>query len=100
MLTIEGRSRLPMPSLASDYNNYSGVGATKQIRAVHARDRSQHRHMWIITGPAGCGKSSIAGYLAKELAIPYLEGDDVSWGPWRQNRLLTEPSLETVSFRF
>ena len=33
--------------------------------------------MWIITGPAGCGKSTIAQYLAKELSIPYIEGDDV-----------------------
>ena len=36
--------------------------------------------MWIITGPAGCGKSSVAQYVAKELSIPYIEGDDVS-GP-------------------
>jgi gluconokinase len=36
--------------------------------------------MWIITGPAGCGKSTVAHYLAKELSIPYIEGDDVS--PW------------------
>ncbi|KAG8533270.1 uncharacterized protein KY384_002053 [Bacidia gigantensis] len=32
--------------------------------------------MWIITGPAGCGKSTVAQYLAQELSIPYLEGDD------------------------
>ena len=37
-----------------------------------------HRHMWIITGPAGCGKSTVAQYLANELKIPYIEGDDVS----------------------
>lgn len=37
-----------------------------------------HRHMWIITGPAGCGKSTVAQYLASELKIPYIEGDDVS----------------------
>ena len=34
--------------------------------------------MWIVTGPAGCGKSSVAEYLAHELSIPYIEGDDVS----------------------
>ena len=38
-----------------------------------------HRHMWIITGPAGCGKSTVAQYLASELKIPYIEGDDVSF---------------------
>jgi gluconokinase len=34
-------------------------------------------HIWIITGPAGCGKTTVAQYLAKELSLPYVEGDDV-----------------------
>lgn len=34
-------------------------------------------HIWIITGPAGCGKTTVAQYLAKELQLPYVEGDDV-----------------------
>ncbi|KAJ6259465.1 hypothetical protein Dda_5102 [Drechslerella dactyloides] len=34
------------------------------------------RHIWIITGPAGCGKSSVAEYLAQALDLPYIEGDD------------------------
>jgi gluconokinase len=36
------------------------------------------RHIWIITGPAGCGKSSVAAFLAKKLNLHYIEGDDVS----------------------
>ena len=48
----------------------------KQING--ALSTPHHRHMWIITGPAGCGKSTIAQYLARELRIPYIEGDDVS----------------------
>ncbi|KAL8715268.1 MAG: hypothetical protein Q9220_001226 [cf. Caloplaca sp. 1 TL-2023] len=48
--------------------------AAKQIKnGLHS---PRHRHMWIITGPAGCGKSTIAAYLAKELSLPYIEGDD------------------------
>jgi len=35
-------------------------------------------HIWIITGPAGCGKTTVAQYLAKTLSLPYVEGDDVS----------------------
>lgn len=38
----------------------------------------QHRHIWIITGPAGCGKTSVASYLAENFSLPYLEGDSVS----------------------
>jgi gluconokinase len=34
-------------------------------------------HIWIITGPAGCGKTTVAQYLARELSLPYVEGDDV-----------------------
>lgn len=39
----------------------------------------QNRHIWFVTGPAGCGKSTVAKYLADELALPYIEGDDVSF---------------------
>jgi gluconokinase len=34
-------------------------------------------HIWIITGPAGCGKTTVAQHLAAELSLPYIEGDDV-----------------------
>jgi len=40
--------------------------------------RTAHRHIWLITGPAGCGKSTVAEYTAKSLNLPYLEGDNVS----------------------
>lgn len=36
------------------------------------------QHIWMITGPAGCGKTTVARYLAQELNQPYIEGDDVS----------------------
>src|SRR5689334_7698793 len=39
-------------------------------------------HIWIITGPAGCGKTTVAQHLAAELSLPYIEGDDVCYmGP-------------------
>jgi len=34
------------------------------------------QHIWIVTGPAGCGKTTVAQYLAAELSVPYIEGDD------------------------
>ncbi|KAI9674784.1 MAG: hypothetical protein M1817_001688 [Caeruleum heppii] len=36
----------------------------------------RHRHIWIITGPAGCGKSTVAQFLAESLQLPYIEGDE------------------------
>ena len=39
--------------------------------------KSEYRHIWLITGPAGCGKSTVAQYVAKSLKFPYIEGDEV-----------------------
>ncbi|KAM0702741.1 hypothetical protein Q7P35_010173 [Cladosporium inversicolor] len=36
---------------------------------------SEHQHIWIITGPAGCGKTSVAEHLHQTYKMPYLEGD-------------------------
>ncbi|CAK7222858.1 hypothetical protein SCUCBS95973_004979 [Sporothrix curviconia] len=33
-------------------------------------------HIWLVTGPAGCGKSTVAQYLANSLSLPYVEGDE------------------------
>lgn len=36
------------------------------------------KHIWLITGPAGCGKTTVAKAVSKALDLHYLEGDDVS----------------------
>jgi gluconokinase len=36
-----------------------------------------HQHIWYITGPAGCGKSTVAQYIASSLGLPFKEGDNV-----------------------
>ncbi|KAK5708997.1 hypothetical protein LTR17_020177 [Elasticomyces elasticus] len=41
----------------------------------HQSSQPQQKHIWVITGPAGCGKTSVAEYLHQQLQIPYLEGD-------------------------
>ena len=71
MLAINGRQDLPSPQM-----DYAATSSIQQING--ALSPLHHRHMWIVTGPAGCGKSTIAQYLARELKIPYIEGDDVS----------------------
>lgn len=37
-----------------------------------------HKHIWVVTGPAGSGKTSVAQHLHDTLGFPYLEGDTVS----------------------
>ena len=73
MIAINGRHHLPTPPSQMDF---AATSSFKQINS--ALESPHHRHMWIVTGPAGCGKSTIAQYIAKELSIPYIEGDDVS----------------------
>lgn len=68
---------LPLPTTSRSSMDYTGKASGKQNNGMS----HHHRHMWIITGPAGCGKSTIAQYLAKELSIPYIEGDDVCGTP-------------------
>jgi len=74
--------------LSYTYNEKSGVHVSTPS-AIHTMGKVQSipkhetrlRHIWIITGPAGCGKSSVADFLAKRLNLPYIEGDDVSFPP-------------------
>ncbi|KAH0287957.1 shikimate kinase, partial [Aureobasidium sp. EXF-3399] len=62
---IAPSSTMPTPNSTS--TNSTIAPATAAV--------SQHRHIWIITGPAGCGKTSVAEYLAATFTMPYLEGD-------------------------
>lgn len=39
---------------------------------------SDHHHIFIVTGPAGCGKSTVAKNLADRYGFEFIEGDDVS----------------------
>jgi gluconokinase len=38
---------------------------------------TSHHHILIVTGPAGCGKSTIAKYLSERYGFAYIEGDEV-----------------------
>ncbi|KAJ8116091.1 hypothetical protein ONZ43_g4517 [Nemania bipapillata] len=44
----------------------AGVGG-QQAPSVH--------HIWLVTGPAGCGKTTVAEHLSQCLDLKYLEGD-------------------------
>lgn len=67
------------------YSERPGTSVATKPSTIHLRGKvhsvpreQQLRHIWIITGPAGCGKSTVAQFLANRLNLPYIEGDDVS----------------------
>lgn len=44
--------------------------------AVHTTVPDHFEHIFLVTGPAGCGKTTVAQFLAKQMNAPYVEGDD------------------------
>lgn len=66
-------SKLPhiMPDLEPNTDSSPSAMLSKPT------DPSANQHIWVVTGPAGCGKSTVGNGLGQELGIPFLEGDDV-----------------------
>lgn len=52
-------------------SNAAGVVAVNG----HAQNQEPNHHIWLVTGPAGCGKTTVAEHLAGALDVPYIEGD-------------------------
>lgn len=49
---------------------------TNGISSSHSQPKTEHHHLWLVTGPAGCGKSTVAQFIAKAMDLPYIEGDE------------------------
>lgn len=65
--------------------------AISQKTSPQRQLNTKYRHIWLITGPAGCGKSTVAEHIAKSLNLPYIEGDNVCWtAHWLQSLLWFE----------
>jgi len=47
-----------------------GETTTKEMTIAH------HHHILIVTGPAGCGKSTVAKHLSDRYGFEYIEGDE------------------------
>ncbi|KAK7739937.1 hypothetical protein SLS53_005531 [Cytospora paraplurivora] len=61
------------------------INPTKPVRqstttnnsvATNGQIHPKHHHIWLVTGPAGCGKTTIAQHVANSLNLPYIEGDE------------------------
>lgn len=67
---------MPLDSNPGSSSTLSAMLPDRPIKPLHVQ------HIWIVTGPAGCGKSTVGEGLRKELGLPFLEGDDVCQMRW------------------
>lgn len=60
---------------AQPKSKHTGPKAYMRNHAMNSENSLQH--IWIVTGPAGSGKTTVAKNLQAEMGLPFLEGDDV-----------------------
>lgn len=66
-----------LPHIMPDMEPNAGSSTPSAMLSSEPTDPSTVQHIWVVTGPAGCGKSTVGQGLRKELGLPFLEGDDV-----------------------
>jgi gluconokinase len=75
--------RTKVSALDLNHNHNHNHTTTNQVSSSSEQQASfmpsqSLQHIWVVTGPAGSGKSTVGRYLQQELGVPFLEGDDVS----------------------
>ena len=63
------------------HHNLQGLLEPSERNSQMSHELRERQHIFFVTGPAGCGKSTIAEYISHELDMPYIEGDSVSAFP-------------------
>ena len=73
-------ANIPDPNQATTSGATPGIPSASVNGTISPQNDSTKKahHIWLVTGPAGVGKSSVAAYLAEHLGYPYIEGDEVS----------------------
>jgi gluconokinase len=61
---------------ASDTHSPSKSIAVLNATETDKMTISTHHHILIVTGPAGCGKSTVAKHLSDRYGFDYIEGDE------------------------
>ncbi|PSS20247.1 hypothetical protein M430DRAFT_18413 [Amorphotheca resinae ATCC 22711] len=69
MLSYENRTPAATPA-------HTMTSTASQTRASAPAPEPEHHHIWIVTGPAGCGKSTVAKFISQALDLPFIEGDE------------------------
>jgi len=80
MLSYDSRAAMAQTTpTTSDILPLSPTSSTTMSNSAannSGQPKTEHHHIWLITGPAGCGKSTVAQYIAKAMNLPYIEGDE------------------------
>jgi gluconokinase len=69
--------RVVRPSMAPKSPVLSAKSASSTNASVSRSQAAEPHHIWLVTGPAGSGKTTVAEFIAKSLQYPYVEGDNV-----------------------
>jgi gluconokinase len=73
-----GRQSIPSSPKASRLPTTLSNGVMTNGSAPSAAEApAKDQHIWLVTGPAGCGKSTVAKHIADSLQLPFVEGDEV-----------------------
>ncbi|KAJ5107868.1 Shikimate kinase [Penicillium angulare] len=85
MLSAGERPQPPVPSALVNPSSSvpimpdlkpNGSSAPTTMFSQNSNKPSEIQHIWVVTGPAGCGKSTVGQVLRNALSCPFLEGDD------------------------
>jgi hypothetical protein len=80
-ISVNGQAPASPASLSTQTATSKSLSTIPAIEngSLHGHDEKPRKfhHIWLVTGPAGCGKSTIAEHLSKSLNIPFVEGDQV-----------------------
>lgn len=83
MQTVDPSQPKPIQYASPPSPPASNTGSPKSMSVLNATETdkmtiSTHHHILIVTGPAGCGKSTVAKHLSDRYGFDYIEGDEVS----------------------
>lgn len=77
--TLPAASKAAQLSLPLDSSGLKSNGTmSTETSDLNGHRTPMEQHIWLVTGPAGCGKTTIAQHIANSLSLPYIEGDEVS----------------------